>query len=268
MIIEYHRPKTVTEAINLLARSEPVTVPFGGGTVLSQKRRPDFAVVDLQSLGLNQISMESQLITIGATVTLNQVEESQVIPEGIHDSLRRSLAYECSINLRRAGTAAGTLVSCDGRSTFSTALLALDARLVWAPGEEIQALGDFLPLRKPFGQERFMLSIRITGNAKLYIDMIARSPLDRPIVCAAVARWPSGRTRVAVCGYGKAPVLAMDGPEPGGAAIAAREAYRFSDDEWASAAYRMDAAAMLVQRILAEDTSTGFSSTAADTDNE
>ena len=42
----------------------------------------------------------------------------------------------------------------------------------------------------------------------------------------------------------------MDGPEPVGAAVAAREAYRFAEDDWASAAYRMDTAGKLVQRMI------------------
>lgn len=253
MIIEYHRPDTLSEALDLLDRAEPITVPMGGGTVLSQKRKPDFAVVDLQKIGLNYVRMQGQMLVIGAAVTLQQMYEFSGLPAHLRASLRKSLDFECSINLRRAATVAGSLVSCDGRSAFATALLALDARLVWAPGEELQALGDFLPLREPFGHERLMLEIRIPTNSSLSIEVVARSPLDRPIVCAAVARWPSGRTRVALGGHAAMPILAMDGPEPGGAVVAAREAYRFSGDQWASAEYRMDVAGKLVHRILSEE---------------
>jgi CO/xanthine dehydrogenase FAD-binding subunit len=94
--------------------------------------------------------------------------------------------------------------------------------------------------------------MRIPLNTSLRFAMVARSPMDRPIVCAAVAQWPSGRTRVALGGFGKTPVLAMDGPEPGGAVVAAREAFRFAEDEWSSAAYRMEVAGKLVQRLVAE----------------
>ncbi len=83
--------------------------------------------------------------------------------------------------------------------------------------------------------------------------MVSRTPKDRPIVCVAIAMWPSGRTRVVLGGHGPAPVIAMDGSEPGGAILAAEEAYRFSGDEWASADYRKAVAGKLVRRMLELD---------------
>ncbi len=253
MIIEYHRPENLEEALELLARSEPLTVPLGGGTVLSQQDRPDFAVVDLQKLGLNIIEREGQLLTIGACVTLQHLLEYDGFSDSIGAALRKSLLCEASLNVRQMATIAGTLVSCDGRSPFITTLLALDARLLWASGRDQQSLGDYLPLREPFGQGRLLTQIRIPLNVRINFAMVSRTPVDRPLVCAALAAWPSGRTRVALGGYGRAPVLAMDGPEPGGAVLAAREAYRYAGDDWASSAYRMDVAGKLVQRLLAEE---------------
>jgi CO/xanthine dehydrogenase FAD-binding subunit len=252
MIVEYHRPESLSEALEFLARQEPMTVPLGGGTVLSQQRSPDFAVVDLQKLGLDRLEKEGQLLLVGARVTLQQLLEYQEWPDGIGESMRQSLLLETASNLRQMASAAGTLVSCDGRSPFVTALLALDPRLVWAPRMEQQSLGDYLPLREPFGQGRLLVSLRIPLNTRLRFASVSRTPVDRPVVCAAVATWPSGRTRVTLGGHGSAPVLAMDGPEPGGAVVAAREGYRFAGDEWASAPYRMDVAGKLVQRLLAE----------------
>ena len=250
MIVEYHRPENLSDALALLARETPRTIPLGGGSVLSRVRKPDFAVVDLQRLGLNKIDNEGQLLHIGATATLQQIFEYENIPAAIQEAIRESLLHETALNLRQVATVAGCLASCDGRSPFVTALLALDARLVWAPGEEVQSLGDYLPLREEFGLQRMIVDVRFPLNATLRFETVARSPMDRPVVCAAVAAWPSGRTRVSLGGFGKAPVLAMDGPEPVGAAVAAREAYRFAEDAWASAAYRMDIAGKLVQRMV------------------
>jgi CO/xanthine dehydrogenase FAD-binding subunit len=250
MIVEYHRPESLDDALALLARKDLVTLPLGGGTVLSRHQKEDFAVVDLQRLGLNQFQREGQLLRIGAAVTLQQLLEYEDLPEGIGDCLRESLIAETALNMRRAATVAGTIVSCDGRSPFVTALLALDPRLKWADDDESLALGDYLPLREEFGRGRLMTEIRLPLNTSLRFDMVGRAPLDRPVVCAAGAAWPSGRTRVALGGFGKAPILAMDGPEAGGAGVAAREAYRFAEDAWASAEYRMDAAAKLVQRMV------------------
>jgi CO/xanthine dehydrogenase FAD-binding subunit len=252
MIVEYHRPEQLSEALALLARPTPRTLPLGGGTQLSRVRKPDFAVVDLQRLGLNKIEKEGQLLHIGATATLQQIFESDLFPSIILGALQESLLHEVALNLRQVATVAGLLASCDGRSPFVTVLLALDPRLVWSPGEDIQPLGDYLPLREEFGGGRLITNLRIPLNATLRFETVARSPMDRPVVCAAVATWPSGRTRVTLGGFGKAPILAMDGPEPVGAAVAAREAYRFAGDQWASAAYRMEIAGKLVQRLVSE----------------
>lgn len=258
MILEYYRPQSLNEALDLLARDNPPTLPLGGGTVLSRRRKPDFAVVDLQQLGLNKIEMDGQLLHLGATATLQSLMTSEAFPESIREALRESLVHEAGINQREAASLAGTLVACDGRSPFVTALLALDPRLTWAsgganqpaPDETNQALGDYLPLREELGKGQLIVDVRLPLNVTLRFDMVARTPLDRPIVCAAVATWPSGRTRVTLGGFGKAPILAMDGPEAVGAAAAAREAYRYAGDAWASAAYRMEVAGKLVQRLL------------------
>jgi hypothetical protein len=86
----------------------------------------------------------------------------------------------------------------------------------------------------------------------LAYDFTARSPKDLPIVCAAAAQWPSGRTRLALGGYGELPLLVMDGPEPGGAREAARSAFENAGDEWSDAEYRQEAAGILAQRVVDE----------------
>lgn len=250
MILEYHRPENIPDALALLSREMPLTLPLGGGTRLSQPHSTDFAVVDLQRLGFNTIGIDGQILQVGSTVTLQQLYDRLDLPEGVMKALQTSLLHETTANLRRCATLGGTIVSCDGRSPLVTALLALDARLTWLPKNESEPLGDYLPLREEPGKNRLIQDIKAPLNVRLHFDMVARSPMDQPIVCAAVAMWPSGRTRIALGGHGSAPILAMDGPEPGGAVVAAREAFRFAGDAWASAEYRMEIAGKLVQRIL------------------
>jgi CO/xanthine dehydrogenase FAD-binding subunit len=110
----------------------------------------------------------------------------------------------------------------------------------------VSSLGDFLPLR-PRG---LITSITVPTNVKLAFDYVARTPADKPIVCVALARWNSGRTRLAVGGYRKSPMLAMDGTEAEGVEAAAKNAFHEATDEWASAEYRMDVAATLAKRCL------------------
>jgi CO/xanthine dehydrogenase FAD-binding subunit len=56
--------------------------------------------------------------------------------------------------------------------------------------------------------------------------------------------------RLVLGGWGKAPSVAMDGNEPSGVEAAARNAAHEAADEWASAEYRSDVAAVLAKRCL------------------
>ena len=257
MIIAYHRPATVGQALELLSRPAPLTLPLGGGTVLVRQVHQSsdpVAVVDLQLLPVRAIQQEGQYLRIGAGVTLQQVYDCPDIPE----ALRASLNVEAGLNLRNMATVAGTIVACGGRSAFVTALLALDPRLVWAQAgqsEEIQeSLGDFLALRSSSARPtlRLITALYIPLNVEVRFESVARSPLDLPVVCAAAASWPSGRSRLVLGGCGKAPIVALDGPEPGGMGLAARSAYRAAGDSWATAEYRASAAAVLAERLAAQ----------------
>jgi CO/xanthine dehydrogenase FAD-binding subunit len=246
MITAYHRPQTLEHALTLISRPHPKTVPLGGGTHLSHPGPDAFEVVDLQALGLDQIKKNGNSLEIGATATLQKLFESQHCP----DALKIPLRLEAPLNIRNAATIAGTLVISDGRSSFVAALLALDARLIIQPGNQELLVGNILPLRESMLSGKIITGIVLSGNVKFAFEHVSRTPLDKPIVCAALAIWPSGRTRLAVGGYGKAPILAMDGTESEGLVEAARNALKESGDEWASAAYRQDVAATLAKRCL------------------
>lgn len=251
MITAYHRPQTLEEALGLLGRPSPQTVPLGGGTLLAHSKAESLEVVDLQALGLDRIVESGKNLEIGATATLQSLQEHPSCPA----ALRSALKLEAPLNLRNAATIAGTVVSCDGRSTLVTTLLALDAKLAivdWkrdpiGPAERSENIGNFLPLR-PAG---LITGVTIPLLARLAFDYVARTPSDKPIVCVALAQWPSGRTRLAVGGFGSAPRLAMDGTEAEGLEAAARNAMHDATDDWGSAEYRADVAATLAGRALA-----------------
>jgi len=253
MIIEYHRPESLEETLALLSRLEPRTYALGGGTVLNRPNPEQFAAVDLQALGLNKIHKSGKNLEIGATVSLQALHDHPTLPA----VLRRSLDREANFNLRQAATVAGTLVACDGRSAFATVLLALDAKLTLQPNDEEITLGNLLPQRAEFLAGKLITKIAIPLQPQVTYESVARTPADRPLVCVALARWPSGRTRLTLGGWGKSPLLALDGNEPAegprkgeGVKAAAWDAFAEAADEWASAEYRAATAAVLVKRCL------------------
>lgn len=249
MITAYHRPKTLDEALTFLSQVD--TVPLGGGTLLSQSKTDSVQVVDLQLLGLDTLTQSGNDLELGATLTLQTLLESEHCPE----ALKSSLKLEAPLNIRNTATVAGTLVSCDGRSTFASVLLAMDAIIVQATLNDSKIeyqetnVGEFLPLRST----NLITKIIIPLNIKLAFEYVSKTPSDKPIVCAALAQWKSGRVRLALGGYGTSPMLAMDGTETEGSEgieTAARNTYHEATDEYASAEYRMDIASTLTKRCL------------------
>ena len=248
MITAYHRPRSVDEAIRLIARSSPVTLPLGGGSVLSHYRGEEIEVVDLQALGLNRVLMKGTSLAIGAAVTLQQLLESAATLQAMGPALK----LEAPLNLRNTATVAGTLMVCDGRSGFVALLLALDAKVtIVHPSAESLGIGEFLARRSDFARACLITHIEVPLAVKSEFDYVARTPADSPIVAVAVSQWPSGRTRLAVAGYGGLPLLAMDGTGTDGLEAAARNAMHGAVDPWASAEYRMEMAATLARRCLA-----------------
>lgn len=252
MIVEYHRPTTLEEALELLSRVQPETLPLAGGSMITQPTSRRFAVVDLQSLGLNTCEGRGKYLHFGATLTLQGILSScqKSGKNTLPAALRKATELEASYNLRQVASVAGTLVAADGRSPFTTAMLALDAMLTILPGDEQVSLGNLLPFRGEGLRGRLIRGIRIPLNASLAYEYVARSPADRPIVCAALAAWPSGRVRLALGGYGSAPSLVFDGMDVSGLELAAQSACSQAEDAWASAEYRQETAGVLARRCL------------------
>jgi CO/xanthine dehydrogenase FAD-binding subunit len=246
MIIEYHRPTSLQGALELLRRADPTSLPLAGGSALNRPDSRPVAAVDLQALGLNTYQRVGNRFVMGATLTLQALLEAEMTTP----VLKTVIQHEASRNLRQVGTVAGTLVAADGRSPFTTALLALDAELTLLPGDETASLGDLLPVRSQRLPGRLITQVAIPANARLAYESVARTPADRPIVCVAAAQWPSGRTRLAVGGFGDASRLAFDGTESQGAELAARSACSQAQDAWASAEYRQEVAQVLAQRCI------------------
>ena len=251
MIEAYHRPSQREEALQLLARSEPKTIVLAGGLVVNQRQPEPVEVVDIQDLGLTSIKSRGKTLTLGAGVTLQQMLEL----DEVSSALARSIRHQDSYNRRQMATVAGSLLASGGRSPFLTACYALDPVLTIAEhGQEDRQehLGDVLSLREERLNGKLITEVAVPRNAVLAYHYVARTPADRPIVAAAAARWPSGRTRVVLGGHGALPILVVDGPHADGAVRAAADAYSEAGDQWASAAYREETAAVLVGRCLQE----------------
>lgn len=246
MIIEYHRPQTMDQALQLLARPTPRSYPLGGGSWLSRKRDEDFAVVDLQSLGLDEVEAVAGWLSLGATASLQKLVEVQATPAW----LKAVCTRETSRNLREMSTIAGVLVGADGRSPLAMAMLAANASFRTMPGDGEISAQDLFASRKSAGNPRLITRIKLDQNAEVKCEFVARSPLDTPVIGVAMAIWPGKTMRIAVGGFGEAPLLAYEGVEAGQAKAAIHAALQASGDAWASADYRQAAALAIIDRLL------------------
>jgi probable selenate reductase FAD-binding subunit len=255
-LLEYHRPKTVAEALELLDRG----VPLAGGTELTPRRDEVSAVIDLQELGMDYVQTQEDIIAIGATVKLQAIIETE---ERLPTKLRQACRSEASLNLRNMATLGGTIMSADGRSPVATVLLAMDAQVMIEPGNATVSLEEFLSQRDRQSFHGLITEIRLKLPEILRYEQVSRTPADRPLVCVAVARLPSDGTengyRVVLGGFGSAPIRVREaeaslseGEDINTMVDAAHRAYTSTGDAWASGEYRAHAAGVLVRRLAME----------------
>ena len=115
---EWTNPTTVNEAVQLLGTGTPVDIdeaprPIAGGqdlltTMKDYTTRPT-RLVNLKSIkGLNRLSLDSKGLTIGALVTLSEVEEHQPIRRNM-PGLAEAARSVATPQIRNLGTVAGNL---------------------------------------------------------------------------------------------------------------------------------------------------------------
>ncbi len=246
MIVAYHRPSTIAQALELLSKSTPAAYPLGGGTVLSRKKDENFAVVDLQNLRLNTIQPQANQLMIGATVCIQDLVENPSSPAWLKNACRR----ETSRNQRQMNSIAGFLMCANGRSPLAIALLAADIKAVILPVNETHPFQQILTERDSIRQPWLISQLVLDTDSDLKFEFVARSPVDLPVFGLAIAKWPSGRMRVAVGGFGLAPRLAYEGESAETVQNALETVLKDSSDEWASAEYRQSIAPAVLNRLL------------------
>jgi CO/xanthine dehydrogenase FAD-binding subunit len=234
----YHRPATIDDALDLLQR--PGVVPLGGGTVLNgQPDEVPTEVVDLQALGLDEITREGSQVRIGAMATLQTMVDNDSIPPLLRDLAHR----EAPNTLRNAATIGGTVAAADPESELLAGLLASGAMIEISErsGRVTVGLADLLAMRSQLDGNiisNVVVDIGSTGRAA----RVGRTPADTPIVMVAGVRNEAG-VMLAATGVAATPVIIdldhLDELDPPG-------------DFRGSPAYRRHVAGTLGARVVAE----------------
>jgi aerobic carbon-monoxide dehydrogenase medium subunit len=147
---ELHRPRTADEACALLARLGEDAAVYAGGTELLLLMKEGLLrprhLVDIKRIsGLDEVVVEDDRITVGATVTHRVLERSASVHArcSVLTSVARHVA---NVRVRNVGTVGGNLAFADPHSDLATIFLALDARvrLVSPRGKREVALETFI----------------------------------------------------------------------------------------------------------------------------
>jgi putative selenate reductase FAD-binding subunit len=146
MIQELFIATSSEDALNL-KRSHAKSVFYAGGTEINRLHSTVDAktAISLSKLGLNAITDEGSYIRIGSMVTLQQLVESELVPQWLKDA-----ALFCgSFTRRNMATIGGNLALMSDHSYLAPALLASRCRLLTANLTEGGAYSeDNIPIRE------------------------------------------------------------------------------------------------------------------------
>ena len=278
-----HRPRSVDEAVALLARHHAEGVdskPIAGGQSLVpmmnlRLARPDH-LVDLSAIGeLARLEVSGGRLRIGATVTQRRCLADPAVA-ATAPLLVAGLGLIGHGHIRNRGTVGGSVAHADPAAELPTALVALDAQLELAgpDGRRTVAAADFFEgwLTTVARPGELMATIVVPpmagppgGTVDWGFEELARRRGDFAMVLAAtvVQRGVDGTvhdSRVVVGGVGPVPQripqaeAALAGTAAGtgveAAAAAARAAVDPTGDVHADAEYRRELVEVLVARCL------------------
>jgi carbon-monoxide dehydrogenase medium subunit len=130
---EYHKPKDLVEALELLAQDGDAKLLAGGQTLLPtlrQRLAAPSALIDLAGVAeLTGISMKGELLSIGAMTRYIEIIESPLVRAKL-PSLSRAVAMVGDPLVRNRGTIGGSLANNDPTADLTAAILAMNATLV------------------------------------------------------------------------------------------------------------------------------------------
>jgi aerobic carbon-monoxide dehydrogenase medium subunit len=278
IMMQVLRPRTVAETLHLLDGAGDDAKVIAGGTALMLMIRaglifPDLLVALDRVDGLDYLTVESDVIRVGALTSLRTMERSPELQKVV-PTLTAALGLVANHRVRQRATIGGNLSESDYASDPPAVLTTLgcQVRIVSARGERLLPLSEFLvgyyetALQHGELVSEVLIPVPSPTARTLYIKYISRSAEDRPCVgvAAYVDRDESGRcsdVRVAVAGATATPFTLTDVTDGCRGAVAdgttwreVAAAYRDGiepiDDARGSAGYRKQVVGNLVRRAL------------------
>ena len=252
-IREYKKAESLEEAWQLNQKKNNRVL--GGMIWLKMETINVGTAIDLSGLGLDTIEETDEGFSIGAMVTLRQLEEHPGLAAYTQGAVREALRHIVGVQLRNLATVGGSIYSRFGFSDVLTLFMAMDC---WV---ELYK-GGLVPLQeyaqRPYDRDILVRVLVPKLQAKFCYQSVRNSQTDFPVLTCAAAKTAAGSFQFAIGARpGKAVVWNLD-PQAG--ETAEERAARFADTVCAeiktesnmrgSAAYRRHLAGVLVKRAV------------------
>lgn len=128
--VEYVKPATLTNAVELLQKYGQSGRIIAGGTDLMIERDPRIQVlIDIEHLGLTGIRLENGTITIGAATLLSDIAASPILEKSPYAVLSKAAMEIGTPQIRNIATIGGNLCSAVPSADIAPPLMVLDAEL-------------------------------------------------------------------------------------------------------------------------------------------
>ena len=254
-IREYKRAESLEEAWQL-NQKKPNRI-LGGMIWLKMETINVGTAIDLSGLGLDTIEENEEGFSIGAMVTLRQLEQHPGLAAYTHGAMREAVRHIVGVQLRNLATVGGSIYSRFGFSDVLTMFLAMDCDV------ELYK-GGILPLQeyaqRPYDRDILVRLIATPTPIQLYYQSVHNSPTSIPLLPRAAPRTANGDYSIVI---GARPLRAVRFELPAEPALAAEQlAAQFAESVKAqivtgsnmrgSAEYRRHLAGVLTKRAVLE----------------
>jgi aerobic carbon-monoxide dehydrogenase medium subunit len=199
--MEYFEPKTISDALSLLAKHGAEAKIIAGGTDvmvdIKYKEEPGCLVNIKKIPGLDGIRENGNSLRIGALATIRDVETSAVVRDKL-PVLWESLHQFASLQIRNTATIGGNICRASPSGETLTPLLVLEAKgkLAFAEGERTEPFTAFFqgPGKCSVGSKGILTEIEVpypaTGSRGVYLKHAVRGAMDIAMVGVAVLITP------------------------------------------------------------------------------
>ena len=252
-IREYKRAESLEEAWRL-NQKRPNRV-LGGMIWLKMENINVGTAIDLSGLGLDTIEETDDGFSIGAMVTLRQLELHPGLAAYTDGAVRESVRHIVGVQLRNLATVGGSIYSRFGFSDVLTMFLALNASVELYKGGVVP-LAEYA--QRPYDRDILVRVLVPKENARVVYQSVRNSQTDFPVLTCAAAKLADGSIRTAIGARPGKAVLYTAAPEAGETAeefaarfaAAVKAGIKTESNLRGSAEYRRHLAGVLTKRAV------------------